>query len=271
MMTNLYDLIKVSRPAFWILWPVVFLVGLTSSGSAMTYLAIIQMVLLSFPACLVVYGINDIFDYRSDRMNPRKKDIEGVKLEKRHFPGIIYASAAVLSIFFLVTVLTLNISNLFSSFLFMAIGYFYSAPPRLKSIPMLDSLSNGILYFYSPFLMGFSYGSDIASVGLKWYLITFCVAGIHAFTTIMDHSVDKKAGDMTFSVFFGKRSAALFSFTAFAAASVFADVKLTTRIYLIFCAAIMLVMLIWPKEELSRFFAKVIMIGFILTAAISMI
>ena len=71
-------LIGVSRPAGWSTLPAFFLMGFISSGSTtITPLLILQILLLSFPVCIAGYGINDIYDYESDKINPRKGFIEG--------------------------------------------------------------------------------------------------------------------------------------------------------------------------------------------------
>ena len=87
-MKNFLVLLKTSRPIGWIIAPLVFLVGLSYSGADLSFLPILQMLLLSFPYCLFVYGINDVYDYESDKLNPRKKFIEGVKLKPIHHPLI---------------------------------------------------------------------------------------------------------------------------------------------------------------------------------------
>ena len=95
------------------------------------------------------------------------------------------------------------------------LSYFYSAPPlRFKERPPLDSFANDVGYFFLPFLLGFSFsfsfGGSISNNFDVWVdiiLITFCVLGFHAFTSIADYTADKKAGYKTFATVFGKRSA----------------------------------------------------------------
>ncbi len=72
-MQSLILLLKVSRPLGWVVAPLVFVIGFYYSNSYLTLLSIVQIILLSFPFSIILYGINDLYDYDSDRLNPRKK------------------------------------------------------------------------------------------------------------------------------------------------------------------------------------------------------
>ena len=149
--------------------------------------------LLSVPYCIFLYGINDIYDYETDKINPRKGDLkgggflEGIKLEPAYHSYIKRVSFLVISLLFLTSFLTLNIANILGMLLLVFFSYFYSAPPlRLKERPPLDSFTNGIGYFFLPFLLGFSFGEgSIINVGIDvwvgYILLTVCVMGIHAY------------------------------------------------------------------------------------------
>ena len=266
-------MIKVSRPLGWIIAPAIFALGILNSGSNFTPLSIVQLFLLSFPACLFVYGINDVFDFRSDSSNPRKKLLEGVKLKPSYRPFIMKAVSFLGIVFVVVSLLTFNIYNILSTLLLLFFGYFYSAPPlRFKERPPLDSFTNGIAYFYLPFLLGFSYGGTVFGISLKYYLVTLCVMGIHSFSTIMDYGADKKAGDVTFAIVFGKRIASLFAFLAFFATLLFAGIgTLAWNFYLIFSSILFMIVFIIPSEKLASWFFKFIFVGFVVAAAVALI
>jgi len=261
-------LIKISRPLGWIVGPIVFLIGFFYVGKSLSVLPVVQILLLSFPYCLFLYGINDIYDYESDRLNPRKNVVEGVKLEKKNHSFVKKASLFMVILLVISSLLTLNITNIFGMFLLLFFSYFYSAPPlRLKEKPPLDSFSNGIFYFFAPFLLGFSFYGTLFDVSSKIYLITLCVVGIHSFSTIMDYSVDKKVGDKTFAVVFGKRNAAFFAFFVFVIAILFAGIQtFFISAYLVFCALLFFIYLIYPSEKLALVFFKLVYIGFLIIA-----
>src|SRR3989344_2932786 len=167
-MMNLLLLIKTSRPLGWIIWPFVFLFGLAASGANLTTLPIIQMILLSFPFSFFAYGINDIYDYQSDKLNPRKNLIEGIKLKPKYHSLVKKSAFFIALILVSSSLITQNIYNVSAMLFLLFFAYFYSAPPlRLKERPPLDSFTNGIGYFFLPFLLGFSYGGTIFDIPIK--------------------------------------------------------------------------------------------------------
>ena len=281
-MNKLLLLIKVSRPFGWLWFPAVFLLGSLYSGNnsgnmtitpniTITPLAVLQILMLSFPACILLYGINDIYDYESDKINPRKKLLAGVKLEPEYHSYIKKVSFLVISLLLLTSFLTLNVSNILGMLLLVFVAYFYSAPPlRLKERPPLDSVSNGI-GFFSAFLLGFSLGGgSIINVGIGVYLLTACFIGVHAYSTITDYEADKKAGYKTFAVVFGKRSAAFFAFLAFILTIFFARLSALINpsplnpfsshnffyiyCYLIFGSVLFFITLVFPSEKIAKLF-----------------
>ena len=265
-------LIKVSRPLYWILAPAVFLIGLTYFGSAtITTLSLIEILLLSFPWCLFIYGINDIYDYESDRINPRKgwRTGAGIILEPKYHSYVKNVSFFIILLMLLTSILTLNISNILGMVLLVFFSYFYSAPPlRFKERPPLDSISNGIMFF-SAVLLGFSFSRSIFDAGIDVYLIAACVIAIHAYSTIMDYPADKGAGNKTFAVVFGKRYAAVFALFIFVL-TLFLTVpsgiiKPVTYYYLAFCSLLFFITAGYPSEDLASWFTLSIFIGFVLT------
>jgi 4-hydroxybenzoate polyprenyltransferase len=269
MLEKIVVLIKTSRPAGWLIGPIVFLAGIVFGNNTLTVLAFIQLLLLSFPYCLALYGINDIYDYESDQLNPRKDSAEGVKLDRNHHKIIKITSFFFLAILFVSSLLTLNLLNIISTILLIFFSYFYSASPlRLKERPPLDSISNGILYFLTPFLMGYSYSNTFSTTSIiKPLIITCCVIGFHAFSTIMDYSVDKKVGDTTFAVIFGKRGAAITAFFINLTAIIFSPFNSTSiNLYLYFTSILYLITIFIPKEAIARLFFKLVYIGFLITS-----
>jgi len=88
----------------------------------------------------------------------------------------------------------------------------------------------------------------------------------------MDYSVDKKIGDKTFSVVFGKRTASFFALITFLSTLMFANIQTQTiNYYIVFCSALFAIISIFPSEKLASLFFKLIFIGFVLTAIIFLI
>ena len=259
-------LLTLSRPLGWITAPLVFTLGLYFSKAYITVMSAIQMLMLSLPYCVILYGINDIYDYDSDKLNPRKRHLKLSVRDKEVVKKLsLYISAALL----LSSVLTMNPQNILSMILLLALSYCYSAPPvRLKERPPLDSISNGVLFFVV-FALGYSYGGDVWTVPFKIYLVAMCVMGIHSFGTVMDYGTDKKAGHKTFAVLFGKRTASAFALVVFVSAIIFSNIKTDAIVYyFMFCSVLFLISVLIPSEKLALFLFRLIFAGFIVTAAV---
>ena len=209
-------LLRVSRPAGWIFGPLVFFHGLViSPATHLNLLTLIQLIILSFPASLITYGINDVFDYETDRINPRKHVkgiIEGIVLDPKHH-SFVLKSAHLFSFIILITALfTRNFLNILGIGSSLILVYAYSMPPiRLKERPPLDSICIGVIVF-CVFVAGFSYNKTVYDLALHKCVPEISFISFHAFTTIMDYSSDKATNVRTFAVVFGKRCTALFSF-----------------------------------------------------------
>lgn len=264
MTHSVFTIIKVSRPLGWLVAPLVFLLGLTAFGSPLTPLAFVQVLLLSVPYCVLLYGTNDRYDYEADKLNPRKPARDSVEMETRVFPLIKMLTLIVTVLLMLSAVLTLNPTNIFAMGILIFFSYFYSAPPlRFKQWPPMDSVSNGILYFYAPVLLGASFGAMIFQIPIQVYFITGAVMGIHSFSTIMDHDADKLVGERTFATVYGKRVAALFTLGMFLIAYFFSGFQGTiVGYYLLFCVVLAALIALVPSEKWAKYCFYTIGIGF---------
>ncbi len=158
-----------------------------------------------FPANLLVYGINDLFDIETDALNP-KKDVYESRLsasrQRRLLVYIILAQlpwlfVAVVSLIFSPSYLTPSLLA-FVAFLFFSI--FYSAPPiRAKARPFLDSVFN-ILYLL-PALVSYLFVcmfiqpvDGIFSFPLLPVLAAVCwCMAMHAYSAVPDIKADTQA------------------------------------------------------------------------------
>lgn len=90
------------------------------------------------PANIWIYGINDIYDYETDKLNPKKQGYEALVEPKEHKK--LWARIIGTTIPFLF-VLPLTIATYISFLLFLFFSAQYSATPiRAKGRPILDSL-----------------------------------------------------------------------------------------------------------------------------------
>ena len=257
-------LIQVSRPLGWLIAPLVFLLGLTAFGVPLTLLPIVQLVLLSIPYCILLYGINDIYDYEADKLNPRKPARDSIEMETEIFPMVRKLSLLVAVLLLGSAVFTLNPTNIFAMCVLVFFSYFYSAPPlRFKQWPPLDSVSNGILYFYAPVLLGASFGATLFDLPTQVYFITAGVMGIHSFSTIMDYSADQLVGERTLATVFGKRVASVFTAIIFVIAYLFSGFQgMIVGYFLLFCAVLGSIIFVKPSERLAKYFFYAMGVGF---------
>jgi len=262
---KLFLLIRTSRPPLWILGPFVFFAFLPIHAERFAPLPVLQLILLSFPFCIFLYGINDAYDYESDQINPRRKRQSLRPLEPKERKFVKQASAIAFLLFVMSSVITLNPTNMLGMFLLLFFSYFYSAPPiRFKEWPPFDSVVNGIIYLLGPALLALSCGANILEVPGYVYLLALSVMGIHSFSTVMDYTPDKQAGYRTFAVVFGKRTAAFAALIAFVVPRLFGDLGLYGNAYLVFWSILALLLLIYPSEVLAKVLFYSIFLSFAL-------
>jgi 4-hydroxybenzoate polyprenyltransferase len=148
------------------------------------------------PYNLLMYGVNDVFDYESDLRNPRKGGVEGVVLLDRWHRLTLW-TAALSNVPFLVALVALGTPR---STLVLAVVVFavvaYSAPGlRFKERPLLDSLTSST-HFVGPAVFGVVLaGSPLTSTAVA-VLSAFFLWGLasHAFGAVQDITADESAG-----------------------------------------------------------------------------
>jgi len=244
--------IRISRPMGYIIGPIIFLVPAFLYNIELSMIMLAQIVLLTFPLCFLLFGINDIHDISTDRQNPRKGGIDGAALGKRDIKPVLRISALCAVLMFIPAMIRPNVLNLTATSLIVFLAYVYSAPPlRLKEKPPLDSFSNA-LTIYLIFLLGLSYGPGIAGFPGEGYYLLFGVMGIHIFSTVMDYTPDIRSNVITFSTVFGKRLAALMSLLIAGFILLFSGIQSwQINAFAAFLCLISMVIMIKPDERLA--------------------
>jgi 4-hydroxybenzoate polyprenyltransferase len=268
LVAKLLFLIQVSRPIIWPVLPLVYGLGLNASHAELTVAAIIQIVLLTFPVNLVGCGLNDIYDYESDRRSPRRRAIWGAVVRGEDRPLVLRVALAMVPLIVLGACITRNWNNIGATVLLLLVAWLYSVPPlRLKERPPLDSLANGLGYFLLPFAMGYSLNADPWSMPLKYYLLALCVCGVHALATAADYEADRAAGHRTLAVKFGRRAAAATAFAAFLTAWLLGDFNgVAVRAYIAGCTIVTLIVTLIPESIVITGACISIFTGFIVAA-----
>jgi 4-hydroxybenzoate polyprenyltransferase len=267
-MRRLILLIQVSRPIVWPVLPLVYGLGMNAANAAISIVAVIQMVLLTFPMNLIGCGLNDIYDYESDRRSARRRAVWGAVIEPDDRSFVFQSCVAMMPLVVLSACLTRNWDNYIATVSLLLVAWLYSVPPaRLKERPPLDSVANGLGYFLLPFMMGYSLGADQSAMPLRYYLLALCVCGIHALATAADYDADRAAGHRTLAVVFGRRAAAAIAFAAFFITWLFADFHgVAVRAYIATAAIMAGMTAVWPQDRTITLACVTIFIGFIVAA-----
>ena len=173
------------------------------------------------PYNLLMYGINDVFDYESDLRNPRKGGIEGALLAPKWHR--LTVNAAVLScvpfVAFLTFVGTSASTSWLYLFLFTVIAY-SAKGLRFKEKPFLDSITSSS-HFVGPMIFGLSLaGADLGETKLLSMILAFTLWGIasHAFGAVQDVQADREGGISSIATVIGARATVCFAFVAYLAA-----------------------------------------------------
>jgi 4-hydroxybenzoate polyprenyltransferase len=173
------------------------------------------------PYNLLMYGVNDVFDYESDLKNPRKGGIEGALLDPKWHAPTLWASAIsvvpFLVYFALVEDLTTNLW--LALFVFTVIAY-SAKGLRFKEKPVLDSITSAS-HFVGPMIVGASAaGLDLANSTFLSFVAAFTLWGVasHAFGAVQDVKADREGHIASIATVFGAAATARFAFIAYLAA-----------------------------------------------------
>lgn len=219
-MNTLRKLFMVSRPVSWINTAYPFAVAYLLAGGSDYVLLVVATIFFLIPYNLMMYGVNDIFDYESDIRNPRKGGIEGMREQKELHPVI--AKAVVISstpfIAYLLLVGTLVTNMVLAVVLFFVVAYSI-AKLRFKERPFLDSVTSSI-HFVGPAVYGLSLTTFAPEAWL--YIIAFFAWGMasHAFGAVQDIIPDREGHIASIATVMGARATVWFSMILYAAASV---------------------------------------------------
>ncbi|WP_206515989.1 prenyltransferase [Nocardioides pantholopis] len=215
-----------SRPLSWVntAYPfaAAYLLSVGGSDRIDWWVLALGTVWFLVPYNLLMYGVNDVFDYESDLRNPRKGGVEGVVLDRAVHRTTI--AAAVLSNLPFVVALAL-LGDAVST-LVLAVSVFavvaYSAPGlRFKERPFLDSLTSST-HFVSPAVLGLA----MADAPLTWTAFAalagfFCWGiGSHAFGAVQDIEADRAGGIGSVGTVLGASRTTAFALAAYVVAGV---------------------------------------------------
>lgn len=189
-------IVASSRPISWVNTAYPFAAAFLLAGGGVDWRLAVGTVFFLFPYNLLMYGINDVFDYESDLRNPRKGGIEGALLSRQSHKALLVACVACAVPFLVVLAaagsLVANLVLAVSIFAVLA----YSAPRlRFKERPGLDSLTSAV-HFVSPAVYGWVLAGASVQPG-QWLVFgAFLLWGMasHALGAIQDIIPDRQGG-----------------------------------------------------------------------------
>ena len=234
---------------FWIIFPLGYCIGLFLGGIKPNLFHIIQMFTLSFPACFVMFGINDIYDINSDKLNSRKKDkFYGIVIEESEIKEIKNISLFFSFVIFLASLFSFNLINILLTILALIAVYIYSAPPlRIKGRPILDSIFN-MLFLYLPFAMGYSLMGTLNFLNPQLIMFSLTGSAAHAIFAVGDMDSDKKAGIKTFATEYGHVIPLIFAIVLLAINIPFAlNIEISAGLLLSTLCFICVLLIFFPK------------------------
>ncbi len=189
------ELFMTSRPISWVNTAFPFAAAYLLTTGGIDWLWVVGTIFFLIPYNLAMYGINDVFDYESDLLNPRKGGAEGALVERSRHRGILMA-CIVATVPFLVV---LGIAGSWESNLVLLVSMLavlaYSAPKlRFKERPFVDSLTSST-HFVSPAVYGLVLAGAQFNAPLLALLLAFFLWGMasHAFGAVQDIVPDRAA------------------------------------------------------------------------------
>ena len=188
-----------SRPLNWINTAFPFAAVYVVTTGRIDALLIVGTLFFLIPYNLLMYGINDVFDYESDLRNPRKGGAEGALLHPALHRTAI-AAGVVSSVIVGGAMVFLAGAGRPLSWVVLSLSLFavvaYSVRGlRFKERPILDSITSST-HFVSPAVYGLVVAGATVNVGLLALLAAFFLWGMasHAFGAVQDVEPDRQAG-----------------------------------------------------------------------------
>ncbi len=220
MFSGLQKLFVISRPISWPNTAYPFAAAYLVTGGSFDVTFWVATLFFLIPYNLLMYGINDVFDYESDIRNPRKGGLEGAVEQKAFHPVIIWASivCSLPFIFYLLAVGTLQSNIIFAVLVFFVLAYSV-AGLRFKEIPVLDSITSSI-HFVGP--MVFAMSLTGLQPGYVPYIVAFFMWGAasHAFGAVQDIIPDRAGKLSSIATVLGARATTRIVLLLYLAASV---------------------------------------------------
>lgn len=241
----------VSRPVSWVNTAYPFAAGYIMTQRSFDLFLCIATLFFLIPYNLLMYGINDVYDYESDIRNPRKGGVEGARTERSQHRTILLA-AGLLPIPFLGWMISQqhDVRSLATLGVVLFLVIAYSAPKlRFKERPVLDSCTSS-MHFVGPLLYAFSLTSYHPTQ--LYIVLAFLCWGIasHAFGAVQDIVADRIAGISSIATVFGARSTVRIVLVAYATAALL-PLAIDLRLLPLTAVGAAYVYMVWPYRGID--------------------
>ena len=194
-MKTLGVVVLSSRPLNWINTAFPFALAYYVATERIDVVLVVGFLFFLIPYNVLMYGINDVFDYESDVRNPRKGGVEGALLPPELHRTMLVVSTLLPVPFLIALILwgSVQATGVLALALFFVVVY-SARGFRFKEIPLLDSFTSS-----AHFVMPAIYGWVLA--GAQWseltiaLLVSFGLWGMasHAFGAVQDVVADREA------------------------------------------------------------------------------
>lgn len=227
----LRKLFWVSRPISWPNTAYPFAAAYVLSGGSVDATFIIGTLYFLGPYNLLMYGVNDVFDYESDIKNPRKGGVEGMREARAFHPTILKAAVITNAPFLLYLLLAGDwvTRAVLVAVVFSVVAYSLKAL-RFKEKPVLDSITSS-LHFVGPALVGLALWGFPPQA---WpFMLAFFLWGMasHAFGAVQDIIPDRKGKLASIATVFGARTTIWLALVLYSVAAVI--VSLQSPVYIV--------------------------------------
>ena len=205
-MSAVAKLFVASRPVSWVNTAFPFGAAYFFSTGKIDWILLVGSFFFLIPYNLLMYGVNDVFDYESDLRNPRKGGIEGALLDpKYHRITLILAFGIAAPFAVVLSLVNPNATFWLWLTLFAVVAYSLKGL-RFKEIPILDSLTSS-LHFVGPMLVGLAMAQAQIQSAHLIAIAAFLIWGMasHAFGAVQDVRADREAKIASIATALGAR------------------------------------------------------------------
>lgn len=204
---------NVSRPRFALyivgVYIVGFAYGVSDYSRFLSFDFLFHLLFFLIPGNIFLYGVNDYFDADTDQFNEKKQDKETFVAKKSTERTVLFW---LLVISLMTGILLMGFQQDMTATLilglFLALCFFYSAPPtRFKAHPFIDSISN-VLYIV-PGVLGYYHVTGMIPETQPLLALALWTWAMHLFSAVPDIESDARADLKTTAVTLGKKQSLL--------------------------------------------------------------